>query len=320
MSVYRLGLLALLFLSLMLAATIGFVGFVEMDFTHSARGTLCPAQVFSAALTQEGRVVAIAAPGPVSKGDLLVALDAADERDELKRTQAELQRLRQEHAKERPPLGDYRRRFALTGDINRLEAEQAKLKRAIAHKSLWAPFAGTVTDRRCLVGEAIAAHTPVLQLVSPSPLVFRSDAHPHEARRLVVGQDVSLTLDAYPKLTYGAIPGRLSDIHLVHPGEEQRYRLTVQLSPDTFSLPLLAGMEGTAHIVTFRGTPLHYIWHMRRETRQPAPQGLSLVEPTLSPPPPEGHPASPACATPRRRSRPPPTGSEPSRPSSPSQP
>ncbi|HSW15490.1 MAG TPA: efflux RND transporter periplasmic adaptor subunit [Solimonas sp.] len=143
----------------------------------------------------------------VDKGARLVTLDAANERGEYKRLQAqaelaELNRARREklYKLEAISRSDY---DAAVSEANAakagVEAQAAKL----AQKEIRAPFAGELGIRRVNVGQYLQTGSPIVTLQSLDP-IYIDFAMPEQYIGAVhPGFKVAVKVEAYPDLEFG---------------------------------------------------------------------------------------------------------------------
>ncbi|MGH7141787.1 MAG: efflux RND transporter periplasmic adaptor subunit [Minisyncoccia bacterium] len=94
-----------------------------------------------------------------------------------------------------------------------------------------APIAGTITVQNGNVGEVISAGAPIISLISDTH--FEIDAYLSEADigKVTVGQDATVTLDAYPGQTYDAKVVAIDPAATVQNGASA-YKITAQFAED----------------------------------------------------------------------------------------
>ena len=143
----------------------------------------------------------------VQKGDRLVTLDAANERGEYKRLQAQaeladLNRARREklYKLEAISKSDY---DAAVSEANAaraaVEAQGAKL----AQKEIRAPFAGELGIRRVNVGQFINPGSPIVTLQSLDPIDIDLTLPEQYVGAVKPGFKVAVKVEAYPDLEFG---------------------------------------------------------------------------------------------------------------------
>ncbi len=167
-------------------------------------GTLVP--VNGAELTAEAAGIVQAlhfdSGAQVAKGALLLTLDSANERGELRRLQAqaelaELNRKRREQLLKLEAISksDY---DAAVAEANAAQAAvEAQLGR-IAQKEIRAPFSGRLGIRKVNVGQYVAAGTPIVSLQSLDPIDIDFTLPEQYTGAVAPGYGVSVRVDAYP--------------------------------------------------------------------------------------------------------------------------
>ena len=88
------------------------------------------------------------------------------------------------------------------------EARVRQLATTLSRNEIRAPFDGRVAERFADAGAVVGPGTPVVRLISAGDLLVRAAVPPEEARRLTVGQPVTVSLRTPPL----SIPGTLERI------------------------------------------------------------------------------------------------------------
>lgn len=160
-----------------------------------------------------GRVVEVhaAAGQRVAQGDLLVRLDATEQRARLDQAEAALRQAQDHHDRvERQRGAGAASESQLVQARSDLEAARARVAEAgavLGRTELRAPAAGTVIDRACEVGDTV---TPGRGLVRLYDRLQLAAVVPESLRaRLAVGQAVRVRVDA---LGEGECEGTISEI------------------------------------------------------------------------------------------------------------
>lgn len=163
--------------------------------------------------------------------------------------------------KDRPPGA--RSVLEIQRRLVELRAERERVAERIQARRRRAPFDGVVQFASARVGEFAPAGHPVMTLADDTALVFRAETGPGALRDVRLAQKVNLRIDSYPRLTFGAVPGRLERLETrLAPGEPTRVRLEVSVGETR--LPLRPGMTGQADVVIYRGTLVSYLMRERR--------------------------------------------------------
>ncbi|HEX4894950.1 MAG TPA: efflux RND transporter periplasmic adaptor subunit [Solimonas sp.] len=178
------------------------------DNSLEAIGTLVP--VNGADITTEagGIVAAIhfESGARVAAGAPLITLDAANERGEFKRLQAqaelaELNRQRREKLFKLEAISksDY---DAAVSEANAAKAAVEAQAGKLALKEIRAPFAGLLGIRRVNVGQYLATGTPIVTLQSLDPIDVDFALPEQQTGAVQPGYRVTVKVDAYPGQTF----------------------------------------------------------------------------------------------------------------------
>ncbi|PPE75894.1 efflux transporter periplasmic adaptor subunit [Solimonas fluminis] len=142
----------------------------------------------------------------VQKGDRLVTLDAANERGEYKRLQAqaelaELNRARREklYKLEAISKSDY---DAAVSEANAAKAAVEAQGAKLAQKEIRAPFAGELGIRRVNVGQFINPGSPIVNLQSLDPIDIDLTLPEQYIASVKPGFKVAVRVEAYPELEF----------------------------------------------------------------------------------------------------------------------
>jgi len=142
----------------------------------------------------------------VQKGDRLVTLDAANERGEYKRLQAqaelaELNRARREklYKLEAISKSDY---DAAVSEANAAKAAVEAQGAKLAQKEIRAPFSGELGIRRVNVGQFINPGSPIVNLQSLDPIDIDLTLPEQYIASVKPGFKVAVRVEAYPELEF----------------------------------------------------------------------------------------------------------------------
>jgi len=145
----------------------------------------------------------------VAKGDVLVRLDAKQERAQLAAAEAqrELARLDLERSKEMVakqiiPQSTYDNASA---QFKSADARVGEIKATIDRKTIRAPFAGILGIREVNLGQYLAGGAPVVSLQAMHPAFVNFNVPQQEIGKISVGAPVEVTADAMPKPEVGKI-------------------------------------------------------------------------------------------------------------------
>lgn len=187
-------------------ATISATEAAEMSWDNRLEAVATLVPVNGAELTTEaaGIVQAIhfESGARVAKGALLVSLDTANERGDLKRLRAQAQ-LAELNRKRREQLfkleaiskSDY---DAAVAEANAAQAAVEAQAGRLAQKEIRAPFAGQLGIRKVNVGQYVAAGTPIVSLQSLDPIDADFSLPEQYTGVVQPGYQVTVAVDAYP--------------------------------------------------------------------------------------------------------------------------
>lgn len=260
MKLFRYGLCFTVIILVLMTVVVATAVFVEMDFTVTVQGYIKPKRTLPVYLTMRGRVIETVSPGPVEKGQTLIALDVDAVRVELSLINKSVRLIEEELVKERGELGNPQRRFSLKQDMNRLLLQASTLKHTIDQSRIRAPFAGQVLGVYLNPGEyAVGENQLALLLADDSEYIFEALSTPAQSRNLQPNNRASVRLDAYPYLKYGEVKACLIRIDSYLPDDgAPRNVLRFSLNRQA-PFPLLHGLAGTANVISFHGTILDYM-------------------------------------------------------------
>jgi membrane fusion protein (multidrug efflux system) len=185
---------------------------MRWDNSLQAIGTLVPVQG-TEVTTESGGIVKeihFESGAQVRKGERLVTLDAANERGEYKRLQAqaqlaELNRARREklYKLEAISRSDY---DAAVSEANAARAAVEGQAGKLALKEIRAPFSGQLGIRRVNLGEYVQPGQPMVTLQSLHPIDVDFALPEHHTGTVAPGFAVGVKVDAYPERVF---PGKV---------------------------------------------------------------------------------------------------------------
>ena len=186
--------------------------------TQSAIGTTAPVQGVTVSADLPGIVdrILFESGRAVREGDVLVELDARQERAQLaaaeaQRDLAQLNFKRLENLVEDGAISraDYDRAAA---EQKQTEARVGEIRATIARKVIHAPFSGVLGIRQVHLGQYLSAGDPVVPLQSLDPIYVNFGVPQQEAGPLKVGRRVRLRADT---LADALLTGRVTAIDSV---------------------------------------------------------------------------------------------------------
>lgn len=180
---------------------------VEWETSVSAIGTAVAQNDVMIAAEVPGRVRSIRfeSGAEVDAGDVLVTLDSAPERAQLRSAQAEVQLANLTFERMQALAG---RGAVSQADFDQARARKAQaeasvagLRATIAQKTLRAPFAGRLGIREADLGEVLQPGSPIVSLQTLDPLYVDFNVPARQLSALAVGLEVNARSDVFPSLT-----------------------------------------------------------------------------------------------------------------------
>ncbi|HEV7572760.1 MAG TPA: efflux RND transporter periplasmic adaptor subunit [Thermoanaerobaculia bacterium] len=177
----------------------------EWNSTLKAIGTVAAVQGVTVSADLPGVVERIEFDSgrPVSKGQILVVLDAKQERAQLASAEAQLQldrvnleRMRGMMAAKIIPEAQY---DAAAAEAKQADAKVAELTATIARKTIRAPFDGVLGLREINLGQYLAGGAPIVSLQSLRPVYVNFSVPQQEMSHLGVGSDIEVDAGGVPE-------------------------------------------------------------------------------------------------------------------------
>ena len=145
----------------------------------------------------------------VRRGDVLVRLDASQERAQLAAAAASLELARLDlerkkglRAKDAIPQALYDQ---VTAEYAQAEARVGEIRAAIERKTIRAPFSGVLGIRHVNLGQYLAPGAPIVSLQAVQPVYVEFTAPQQEAGRLQPGAPVVVTAEGFDSAETGKI-------------------------------------------------------------------------------------------------------------------
>lgn len=183
-----------------------------------AIGTLAPVQGVTVSADADGNIVRIGVENgaQVRAGDLLVELDTSVEQAQLGSAQAraalaKIERDRSASLREKNTISQAELDSA-EAQFNQASADVAAIEATIERKKVRAPFDGRVGIRSVNVGQYVGRGAALMPLQKLDPIFVNFSVPQRDLPSIVLGQDVEVTIDAFPKTSF---PGKLSAINAV---------------------------------------------------------------------------------------------------------
>ncbi len=173
----------------------------------------------------------------IQQGAPMFSLDSSSARAGLSEAQANLENAQRANARATDLGGQ---QLLSKSEVDRARAElgvaEARLasaRAAAAKTTLVAPFSGVAGLREVSVGEVVSPGQALVNLVRLDPMEVDFSLPETALTRAAVGQEVSVTIDAFPGETFA---GRISAIEPVIDPESRSARLRAQITNEGYRL------------------------------------------------------------------------------------
>ncbi len=192
--------------------TVANVAVRPVERTVSVVGTLAPNAQAEVASEVDGQVVAIEADlgDRVTFGQVLARVRSDEIEARLREAEASLSKALADEGRAEPlrsqgiiSAQEYEQ-VRWTLDVARARRDQLRIQ--LENTTIKAPFDGSIAARLVDVGNYLKPGTVVFRLVQDDPLKFRGEIPEREVPVLRTGQEVRVTVDAFPGETFvGAV-------------------------------------------------------------------------------------------------------------------
>lgn len=237
----------------------------RVEYVLTQVGTLEASQSVTLRSEIEGRVIEILFKEgrEVRKGDILVSLDSVKTRAEIRNLQARIHQLEIRLENKTSTLDRHRalvKRGVISqqlfddllseikeikAQITQAEADLARQKELLSETVIRAPFDGVAGARNFSVGHYMKEGDPIVTIVTLDPLEITFQAPEKFKSSLVIGQDVELSVDAYPDRSF---KGKVFFISPQVDVELRSFEVKARISNNK---PLLnPGMFGRLQVIT----------------------------------------------------------------------
>lgn len=188
--------------------TVASVALRAVERTVSVVGTLAPNAQAEVASEIEGQVVAILADlgDRVQSGQTLARVQRDQIEARLREAEASLDKAVADEGRARPlrdqgiiAAQEYEQ-VRTTAEVARARRDQLRIQ--LAHADIRSPLDGSVAARLLDAGSYVRAGTVVFRIVQDDPLKFRGEVPEREAPALAAGQEVRITVEAFPAETF----------------------------------------------------------------------------------------------------------------------
>ena len=134
-------------------------------------------------------------------------------------------------------------------EVDRAQASLQQIQLQLEGTEIVAPFTGIVAYLGAQEGELVTAGTPIIRLIDPSTFHLDLDIDEIDIAKILVGQEVTITLDSLPDRE---LPGEVEYIAPTATSVEGMVTYEVKVKVVPTDIPLKAGMSADATIVTER--------------------------------------------------------------------
>ncbi|MDZ7826913.1 MAG: efflux RND transporter periplasmic adaptor subunit [Gammaproteobacteria bacterium] len=222
-----------------------------------ASGTLTAIQDVHLASEVPGKVIAIEfrSGASVQTGDVLLRLDAAEDRAQLESLQSDLRLARLENER---ILGLKGSAAFSRSQLDRTQAQVASLQALVERqqvildrKVVRAPFAGTLGIRRVSLGDFVAPGDPLVRLQSLNPIHVDFTVPERHRAAVAPGQSLEVSVAAWPEATFSG------EVLAISPDVDVRSRtLMLRGLLTNEDLRLQPGMFATVHLLVGAAEPV----------------------------------------------------------------
>ena len=184
----------------------------------------------------------------VTSGAVLARLDGDRLRLEAEQAEANLRKLQRDYQRNVDLKG---RGLISEGDFEKIQYEMEALQATfdlatleLSYTEIRAPINGVVSERFIKLGNTIDVNAPTFQVTSLVPLISYLHVPEREYRRINIGQDATIHIDALAGMQFEAIVSRVSPV--VDP-DTGTFKISIEVSDS--SRRLKPGMFGRIDIV-----------------------------------------------------------------------
>jgi len=194
---------------------------VRWDSSLSAIGTVTPVQGVTVSADLPGVIekIAFQSGDAVREGQVLVALDARQEKAQLAAAEAQrdlakvhldrMRGLREKGVTSQAELDSAEAEFA------QAEARMGEIRATIARKTIRAPFSGVLGIRKVNLGQYLSGGDPVVSLQSLHPIYVDFSVPQQEVRNLAAGTVVEVDVEGATGKNAATLPGRVNAVDAV---------------------------------------------------------------------------------------------------------
>jgi HlyD family secretion protein len=246
--------------------------FSQMDVVIEARGRLVPegyVRPVQAAASGIVQYVRVREGELVSRGQVLLQLDAADLRGRLGKLRDELRTNEEQLRQLRAAKGLVTETLDRQNRLAQLKSEIADADSSLSHTTITAPLSGIITKLEVLSPRQVVQTGQLVAAIAPAGarLLIEAQVPNKDIAFIEKGLPVKLKFDAFPFQDYGTLPGTVIE---VSPDAQVDERLgsfyKVMIAPERTEMtakgkavPLRPGLALAAEIITERKSVLSLI-------------------------------------------------------------
>jgi RND family efflux transporter MFP subunit len=153
--------------------------------------------------------------------------------------------------------------------LEQMKAALTMAEIGLSRKVIKAPFSGLITEVFVKQGEFITPGQPVAKVVDISRLYISATIDEADVRKVKVGQEVRVTLDAFPNKTFQGVVSEISPVISVKKLETRTSKVKVRLNSGVDGL--IPGLSADIEIIVGKGQNVLYVPTvaiMERENRK----------------------------------------------------
>ncbi len=141
--------------------------------------------------------------------------------------------------------------------LEQMKAALTMAEIGLSRKVITAPFSGLVTEVSVKQGEFITPGQPIARIVDTSKLYISATIDEADVRKVKVGQEVRVTLDAFPSKTFQGVVSEISPAISVKKLETRSSKVKVRLNSEMEGLML--GLSADIEIIVGKGQNVLYV-------------------------------------------------------------
>jgi RND family efflux transporter MFP subunit len=141
--------------------------------------------------------------------------------------------------------------------LEQMKAALTLAEIGLSRKVIMAPFSGLITEVSVKQGEFITPGQPVARIVDTSKLYISATIDEADVRKVKVGQEVRVTLDAFPNKTFQGVVSEISPVISAKKLETRTSKVKVRLNSEMEGL--MPGLSADIEIIVGKGQNVLYV-------------------------------------------------------------